>query len=840
MRPSKLLLLVFFLPIAGWSQIYVSTNGSDLNDGSKSKPFATVSMALRKVRDLRRLNDPLVKNGIDIIVDEGKYQFSEPLLIRPEDSGTPGSPTRIKNAHRELPVFSGGFEIHGWKKSTAKIFGLPKTAQEKIWVADYPKEIPFVPFRQLWVNGVKGIRAKTENGNKMARILSWDHQSQTCWVPKPKGIDLSNVTGIEMFIQQWWAIAILRIKSMKIAGDSIQLSFYQPESRIQSEHPWPAPWISKKTGNSAFYLTNAIQFLDEPGEWYLDQQAKKIYYYPRSNENMQTANVIAPSLETIVKIEGTIDRPVSNISFQGISFQHTGWLRPSQFGHVPLQAGMYLLDAYKLKTPGTPAKKDLENQAWIGRPAAAVDISYADSITIEECRFEHLASTGLDLRRATHDDMIEGNLFKDIGGSGILDGVFSDESSETHLPYDPKDLREICTKDTIQNNLVTDVTNEDWGCVGIGAGYVRNIQIGLNEVSDVSYTGISLGWGWTKAQNAMRDNAIVSNKVHHYAKHLYDVAGIYTLSAQLGTIIERNYIDSIYEAPYPHDPHHWFYLYTDEGSSGLTVKDNWCPAEKFLQNANGPQNVWENNGPMVSNDIKANAGVLPAFYALLGGQLTVDRNWQVNSVARDHQYAAANKPWIIEVVGGADEKYLVNLFVKNGISENDIYRWNDHIAVFGKFGDTSDLKKQVASKFPNVQLRIYTDMFYVFNRSKCSKDGSVEEWDNILLTANLVSDLTLQKEYLNYHANQYKDWPEVANGFCNANFQQLVVFKNGRQLMLVISIPKGEGLDKLNPKTTENNPKMDEWNAIMKKYQEGIEGTKPGEVWIFLKKINAP
>jgi hypothetical protein len=53
--------------------------------------------------------------------------------------------------------------------------------------------------------------------------------------------------------------------------------------------------------------------------------------------------------------------------------------------------------------------------------------------------------------------------------------------------------------------------------------------------------------------------------------------------------------------------------------------------------------------------------------------------------------------------------------------------------------------------------------------------------------------------------------------------------------MLVISIPKGQSLDQLNPKTTENNPRVNEWNAIMKNYQEGIEGTGLGETWVLLK-----
>ena len=624
-------LLLFLNPFRGGCQIYVATGGADTNTGSHEKPLATVAMALRKVRELRRLNDSSVKNGIHIIVDKGIYRFEEPLFIRPEDAGTANSPTYIEAASGTKPIFSGGIEIKNWHRASAHVPGLPKNAMEKIWVADAPIEGDEVlDYRQLWINGKKAIRARNRNADSMYRILSWDHKTESCWIPKPACPDISRAVGMEMFIHQWWAIAILRIKSIQLQGDSARLTFLQPESRIQSEHPWPAPWISKKTGSSAFYLTNAIQFLDQPGEWYLDKLNRKLYYWPRPDEDLRTAQVIAPRLETLVKIQGTIDHPVSNVYFKGISFQHTGWLRPSRLGHVPHQAGMYMLDAYKLKVPGTPDKKGLENQAWLGRPAAAVEVSYASHTGFERCSFQHLASTGLDFQSGTHDDTIQGNLFKDIGGSGILAGVFSDEAVETHLPYQPTDLREVCTNEYIANNLITDVTNEDWGCVGIGAGYVRNMHIEHNEISDVSYTGISMGWGWTKTINVMSNNMIFANKIHHYAKHMYDVAGIYTLSAQPGSVISNNYIDSIYKEPYAHDPNHWFYLYTDEGSSYFTVKDNWCPAAKFLQNANGPNNVWENNGPQVSDSIKSAAGLLPAYRDLIIERV-IDNNWAINN-----------------------------------------------------------------------------------------------------------------------------------------------------------------------------------------------------------------
>ena len=106
----------------------------------------------------------------------------------------------------------------------------------------------------------------------------------------------------------------------------------------------------------------------------------------------------------------------------------------------------------------------------------------------------------------------------------------------------------------------------------------------------------------------MKNNKICANLIYNYAQHMYDCAGIYTLGNQPGTIITENVVRDIANPSYVHDPNHWFYLYTDEGSSNITVCNNWTPSEKYLQNANGPGNVWKNNGPQVSEAIKSAAG----------------------------------------------------------------------------------------------------------------------------------------------------------------------------------------------------------------------------------------
>lgn len=827
---SFLLLLILLHFQVAAVEIYVAKNGVDTNNGNKEQPLATLHAAIRKARELRRLKDPSTKDGIKIFVRAGIYQLQEPIVLRPEDAGTKDSPTEIFAT--EKVVLSGGVRIAVWKKVNGAVPGLPKKSLGKIWVADLPNDgVSDLLFRQLWVNGAKAIRAKNYNGDAMGRILSWDKKNQTCRIPLQQNTDLSKIAGMEMLIHQWWAIANLRVKSVKVIGNAVELSFMQPESRIQSEHPWPAPWISEKTGNSAFYLSNAIQFLDEPGEWFEDLKNHKIYYWPKASENMQMAAVIAPSLENLLKIEGTIDHPVSFVSFKGISFEHATWLRPSREGHVPHQAGMYMLDAYKLATPGTPDKPTLENQAWVGRPSAAVEVNFANHISFENCRFQHLASTGLDFKKGTSENLIRGNLFKDIGGSAILVGIFSDEATEVHLPYNPKDKREISTNDRIENNLITDATNEDWGAVGIGAGYVKGLKIIHNEISDVSYSGISIGWGWTRTQNAMKNNTISANKIHHYGKHMYDVAGIYTLSAQPESFITENVVDSIYKAPYAHLPDHWFYLYTDEGSSDFTIKNNWTPTEKYLQNANGPGNLWENNGPKVAENIKQNAGLeLPYRYLL------TEKNTYLN---RDINQTE-DKTVVFELIFKDDHlpgNQALDEFAKeNNLLTSAIYKWSNRLVIC-----TSSLKveslQQTLKRLNATEVKLYDDIFYDFNREKNCGEKPVAEWDNVILSANLVEDEKMQKEYLDYHKTQFEKWPEISKGFCNAEFQRLAIFKNGRQLILIISIPKGKNLDDLNPKTTLNNPKVDEWNGIMKKYQEGIVGTKPGEVWVFFKPI---
>ena len=599
-------------------EIWISPKGSDFNDGTRQSPKATLTSALRQAREWRRTEDNRIQGGITIYMEGGTYAFHEPVFIRPEDSGTKESPTIIRSVGDEKVILSGGISINGWKK------------QGKVWVADVPafNGRP-LDFRQLWVNGKKAVRARdVEDFEKMNRICSVDEKNEILYVPAVSIRRLIDNKGnlkakyAEMVLHQMWCVANLRIRSVEVQGDSAAIRFHQPESRIQFEHPWPRPMVTTNGHNSAFYLTNARELQDVPGEWYHDIDARKVYYYPREGEKMQEAEVIVPAVETLVRVEGTLDRPVCHIRFEKITFSYTTWMRPSEKGHVPLQAGMYLTDGYRIdpKMQRNYLNHPLDNQGWLGRPAAAVRVVAARQIDFERCRFEHLGSTGLDYEEAVQGGVVRGCLFRDIAGNGLLVGSFSPAAHETHLPYNPADRREVCTQQQINNCYFTEIGNEDWGCLAIAAGYVGDVNIEHNEISEVPYSGISLGWGWTQTVNCMRNNRVHANLIHHYAKHMYDVAGIYTLGSQPKSYVTENCVHSIYKPGYVHDPNHWFYLYTDEGSSFITVRDNWTEGEKYLQNANGPGNVWENNGPKVDSVIRERAGLEAGYKDLLNIQ----------------------------------------------------------------------------------------------------------------------------------------------------------------------------------------------------------------------------
>jgi hypothetical protein len=469
-------LLIFVINYAFGGEIIV-------NEGE------SIHEALRQAREWRRTNDPHCQGGITITLQKGRYYMNEPLFLRPEDSGTKESPLTIR----------GIGELH-----SSVICGDARQQHTQIW----PKQ-------------------------GMERMIDFNTTTRTITIPTPPK-EVQDTKGLEMVVHQRWAIAILRVKEMKVEGDKTIVSFMEPESRLEFEHPWPQPVIGGEKGNSSFLLRTTEQ---------------------------------RDGIEQLVIVDGA-----NYVRFEGLTFNKTCWNRPLHKGHVTLQGGMPLIDAYKLKEkPGLPWDEGLENQAWIERPVSAVTVRNAHHVDFYSVVFENLASTALDFVDNISDCSVQNCTFGNIGGTAIMGGSFAESPREVHRPY--TDLAKRCQRLTIKDNPIVDVANEDWGAVAIALGYVRNCTISHNFVSRVSYSGICVGWGWTPLNTGMENNRIVGNKVTHYARELYDAGGIYTLSNQPGSVISDNIISTPYPAPYATNDR-GFRIYLDARTDGFTIENN--------------------------------------------------------------------------------------------------------------------------------------------------------------------------------------------------------------------------------------------------------------------------
>lgn len=590
--------------------LYVAPDGNDTSQGTELNPFATIGNALAHARKLRQKDSPV--GEIHIILKGGTYSLDKTITLTHEDSGKPYSPTIIEAAEGESPVISGGAEIKGWNNAGI-VDMLPEIAQQNIWTAPTPR-INGNPmdFRQLYVNGVKMKKASTFDDLSMARLISVDKSAGELVIPRPTEFN-EIPENLEMTIIQDWVINHMRVDNIKHNNDyQSTLTFKQPESEIEFKRPWPILKAEENSfSNHCYYFSNALELLNRPQEWFNDRVNGKVYYWPRFNEKVDAIKAIAPIHETLVNIEGTLDNLVSNITFKGITFEHTTWMRPSTSGQISLQAGQYLIDAYS--DPSTAAG----NVAYVGRPSAGISVKNARGINFEDCLFQHMASTAVDFESGTKQVKVEGCAFNDIGGTAIQAGFFGSETFEAHQPYNPKDFREVCDSIYISNNYIVNTANEDWGCLGICVGFAANVNICHNELRDLPYSAISMGWGWNKALSCMHGNHITANHINGFATQMRDAGAIYTLSAQPNSSIQRNRIERVGDPLF--DPVMWdmrhsqFDIYTDEGTDYFTVKDNWCSRGEISKNKNGNHNTWGENSLKVDESIKLTAGLEDKF-----------------------------------------------------------------------------------------------------------------------------------------------------------------------------------------------------------------------------------
>lgn len=578
---------------------YVSPTGNDGASGtSPQEPLATIQKAQEKVRAV----NSNMSEDIHVNLMGGTYQLTETINFGTADGGSNGHYVVYQAHEDQKPVLSGGVRITGWTEVADK----PGVYKADISSYGFHEK----GFRQLYVDGIRCIRARDPNlhprdiqdvhlghpQNDFHRIIEWRFSANRINVKTEDVEGIDSWEGVEFVPLLTWQTNYIWVASAEPAGNYTALKLHPDHDFIFTRRCPP------RVAGQRYYFENAYQFLDMEGEFFVDDEAEVVYYMPRISENIASSSVMAPRLDTLVSVRGTLDNPVRNVRFSGLRFEYSTWMKPSEEGHMPIQTE---LPQYRHFDLGT------EEFNVIERTTAAVYCESAERIDFVENIFRHLGATGIDMNLAVDTCSVIGNVFYDISGMGMCIAEFSDTSMEIHWPYDPDDERKVCDNILVKNNYIHRVAQTYHGGCGIAAGYPRGLRVERNDLYDLPYTGISIGWGWRTHPTPSSGNITRANRIHNVINFLQDGGAIYTLGNQPNSLIDSNAIYNMRK--YSNEYGLFYNIYLDEGSSNIVCQHNYIDStdniNEIVRLNQAGTVVTKNNGPDVARVVYENAGI---------------------------------------------------------------------------------------------------------------------------------------------------------------------------------------------------------------------------------------
>lgn len=530
-------------------------------------------------------------NAATVLLRGGEYALSQTFALTAQDSGTPQAPVVYKPFGTETPVLTSARTLGGWSDVGGGVYAASTGGAQ---------------FRQLYVNGVRATPARFPNAGSEVQLQGSDRNAKTLTVLTSHFQTFANadLSQVDFVTQLQWGETYARLKSASAAGSTnlgamTNLTLQDEEANILFQRPYPL-----LSNGSPVHFENAREFIDVPGEFFVDRKAQRVFYMPRAGENLSSKYTV-PALDTLLQVKGSATAPVHDISIQGITFQDSGWNRPTTNGYLNGQGGLYNVSA------------NMQNQQYTDRPPAGVYVTYADRISVTGNTFRRMGSTALDLDTAVHDSSAVGNVISDVSGNGIMVGKFSNPDVEFHTPYNPADINEVTARVTIANNVINGTGRVYTGTAGINGGYLRNTSIVNNDISDSPWAGISTGWGWNHAESAQRDNTIARNRIGNIQTNMCDTGGFYHLSNDPGTSFSRNYVHDIVRQPTACSSNVGA-VYLDEGSDNMTISENVHADVEYGVHFNftgSKNNVYGNVGE--NKQWIQESGLEPAYRGLL-------------------------------------------------------------------------------------------------------------------------------------------------------------------------------------------------------------------------------
>ena len=526
-----ILLLVGLLSFSvGASEFYVSPGGDDSATGTKDRPFASIERARDAIRDLKTRTG--LREPITVYLSGGIYRLTGPVLFTPDDSGSDTCPITYTALPGERPVLSGGRRITGWRVD-----------DQGRWVVDLPEVAAgrwF--FRQLYAGGESRPRARTPNEGFL-RVAGFPegtirtvHYHTDCksfeFAPGDIRPDWTNLLDVEVIVYHFWTDSHLPIRMVDTKTNIV--TFAHKAGKVFTD--------DFTTDGARYVVTNLLEGIDSPGEWYLDRRTGRLYYLPLEGEDPSTLEVIAPSAPAHLRLKGNAAKRqfVEHVHFENLALEYT---------HFQLPVGN---------------SNDRQGSASI---PAAISFEGARHCSIEHCLVNNLGTSAVQIGPGCREIRIAGNRMSNIAASAVrVDG-----GTEREHPL----LRTAGNR--VVDNDIGPYGVEYPSAVGVLLMNTSGNSVAHNDIHHGFYTGVSAGWVWGYGRSVARDNRIEFNHIHHIGQGLLsDMGGVYTLGVSPGTVIANNHIHNV-------DANHYggWGIYNDEGSSHIRIENNVVHDTKF-------------------------------------------------------------------------------------------------------------------------------------------------------------------------------------------------------------------------------------------------------------------
>ncbi|WP_093919544.1 discoidin domain-containing protein [Sunxiuqinia elliptica] len=535
--------------------IYISPEGDNSADGlTPERALRTLEGARDYIRK-HQLNKNM-KSDLYVYLAAGRYELDETVIFRSEDSGSNGYRIIYRNLTNEKPVICGGRKVEGWKKVSGKDY----------FVADVSEEKGYAPyFKQLYVNG---IRAQQAISNKPFRSITApksgdiqkgkvrseisNHPTRHWWndpetEEKLDGIEFSKVDMPKSYsnVKDISLHALLVFKMMQISVEEIietdsSYIFRLPNPDFQ----WWTTW-QDASGAMGHYIVNAIEELDEPGEWCLNTTENKLYYFPQPWENMKKVEAYVPVVEGLIELNGTPEARIKNIVFDGLIFQHGNWTYPEK--HMLGRSQAEITGEYDSEVPGQ------------------LILNYTDDVQVLNSVFRHLGSCGIQPYEGAHRTRIEGNYFYDLSAAAISTGKWY-----TNKLLCPNNT--ICKHTLIRNNVVRNIGRDYYQASAINTFAAYDVIIENNDISDIAYAGIHARIGDKPTHHpgigrlTYRRNLLSrSSAMHKWG--IRDGGTLYTHGYYPNCLVEENYV-----------------VYSSRNVMDVFYADNWSNDSRWQHN----------------------------------------------------------------------------------------------------------------------------------------------------------------------------------------------------------------------------------------------------------------